>query len=65
MNNYYMVRIDKKSWTKETVTIEETEARGFHVQPARRIGDMDVFYNNHKVAIMFESKIEAAKFALN
>ena len=61
---YYTVRIDKKDWTNETITLEEVEAKGFQVQPSRRIGDYDVFYEGKKVSTLFSDKKEAARYAL-
>jgi hypothetical protein len=62
---YYSVTINKKSWSAEKISIAEFEKRGYTIQDARRLGDKDVFYNGRKVAILFESKIEAANFALS
>jgi len=62
MKKYYIVRKDKKSWTSEKVSIEECKTRGFHVQEARRDGDYDMFFDQHKVAILFSNKTEAAQY---
>jgi hypothetical protein len=61
---YYAVRADKKSWTKDATTIEDFTKRGYRVQKSRLNGDFDVFSADgiHKVATLFASKLEAARF---
>lgn len=61
---FYPVRIDGQSWTKDQVSAEEFTKRGFELLPARRVGKLDAWLDSHKVAILFETKQEAAAYAM-
>lgn len=60
---FYAVSINKQVWTKDQVSVQECEARGFSVAPARRVGELDVFHGIHKVAILFKTQADAASYA--
>ena len=60
---YYMVSRDKRFWSKDKISVEEFQRRGYHVQAARtRWGVFDVFKDGHKVAVLFRSKVAAMEF---
>lgn len=59
---YYAVCMNKKSWSKDTLTVESFEQRGYKVQNSRLDGDMQVFMDGYPVALLFKSKTEAAKW---
>lgn len=65
MSKFYSVRIDKKSWTKDAVGVDFFTSRGCEVAPARRVGDLDVWMQGKKVAILFSSKSAAASYAFS
>lgn len=62
-SGYYQVRIDKKSWTKDRVSIAAIEEQGYTVKESRR-GDCyrDVFFEGRLVAKLFANKRDALKF---
>lgn len=62
MSKYFLVRKDKKFWLKDAVAVEDFEARGFQIAPARRVGDASLFINGDLIAHLFTSKKAAAKF---
>lgn len=59
---YYAVCMNKKSWSKDALTIESFEERGYKVQNSRLDGDMQVFMDGRPVALLFKSKAEAAEW---
>jgi len=56
---YFSVMANGKKWTKQEVTIDDLEARGFKVQPSRLYGDFDVFHGVQRVATLFKTQAEA------
>jgi len=59
---YYGVSIDKKYWSANSIPLSAYKEKGFEVQPSRRVGDFDVFYNDVKVAVLFKDIMDAAAF---
>lgn len=63
-DSFFIVRIDGKSRAANPVTLKDIKKQKLRVQPARHVGELDVFSKDglHKVAILFKSKAEAMKF---
>jgi regulator of replication initiation timing len=59
---FYAVRVDKKSWTKETVTIEEHKEKGFDVKESRKDGIYNVYSGGFHVSTLFPSKAQAMAY---
>lgn len=61
---FYCVTGDKRSWSREPLSIADLEARGYTVQDARLVGDKDLFYEGRHVAHLFASRADAAHHLL-
>ena len=59
---YYSVCENKKSWSKEALTVKSFEDRGYRVQNSRLDDSLLVFMGGHLVARLFKTKVEAANF---
>jgi hypothetical protein len=54
--------MNKKSWSKDALTVDSFEQLGYKVQKSRLDGDMQVFMDGRPVALLFKSKTEAAEW---
>lgn len=61
MNTFHIVTVDN-TWTDETTTVQDCEARGFEVAPSRRFGEFQLFHAGHMVGWLFASKAEQIAF---
>lgn len=64
MAKFFAVMVNGKAHTQQEVTVEMFTARGYRVQKSRCFGSYDVFTQDgiHKVATLFDNKIEAAQY---
>lgn len=63
-DKFYCVTGDKRTWSKEPLSIADLEERGYTVQDARLVGDKDLFHGGRLVAHLFASRADAARHLL-
>ena len=61
MDKFFVVMVNGKH-TQQEATVEMFTSKGYTVNPSRRFGKFDVFSGVHKVATLFDNKIEAAQY---
>lgn len=64
MNKFFAVMVNGKAHTKQEVTVQMFEDRGYSVKKSRAYGDYDVFTKDglNKVATLFSNQLEAVDY---
>jgi len=64
MKKFFAVMVNGKAHTKQEVTLQMFEERGYSVKKSRAYGDYDVFTKDgiNKVATLFSNQIEAVDY---